>query len=100
MYRGISLLEQRSDQCSVVCKPTAARTHPTFVVESTSVIKMFKVFHVRLGSPEIQVADFKVGPKVAPIVCLTAVITQEINGVILRNVLRVSLNEFCKGKKV
>jgi hypothetical protein len=71
-------------------------THPSFVVETTGVVQMFKVLHVRFRSPEIQVADLKVAPEMTSVVSLAAIVTDEIHGVVFRDILWVGLDEICK----
>ena len=35
---------------------------PSFIVKATGLVEMVEEFAVRLSSPEVEVADFKVGP--------------------------------------
>lgn len=84
---------------------------PTFIEESSILVKRFKVVDISFGSKPVEVTDLKVRPlniyvsayptisargsyHVAVVVCLTTIITEEAHRVVLGNVLRVRLHEF------
>lgn len=54
---------------------------------------MLKELHVSFAPPEIQITDFEVAPEMASVVSLSAVIGEELECAILRNVFGVCLHE-------
>lgn len=66
---------------------------PSLVIESTCAVKMLKELCVSFAAPEIQITDFEVAPEMASVVSLSAVIGEELECVIFRNVFGVCLHE-------
>jgi len=66
------------------CRANAVygRISPSLIVKSTLLVQKLDKLRVRLASPEIEVTDLKVAPKVATIVSLSAVVGDEPHCVI------------------
>ena len=76
------------------------RVAPSFVVETAALIQMLEKVHIRLRSPEIEVANFEVRPDcckqilaissiqrkrltVTPVICLPVIIAHKPHSVVL-----------------
>ena len=70
---------------------------PSFVEETTSMVERGEEVDVGVGAEPVKVADLEVGPEVAVVVGLTAVVTKELHAVVLDNVLGVVLGEVLGG---
>lgn len=66
---------------------------PSLVEESSVLIQGVEVVRVCLASEPVEVADLEVRPHVAVVVGLTAVVGNEVHGVVRGDVLRVVLHE-------
>ena len=66
---------------------------PSLVEESSVLIQGVEVVGVCLASEPVEIADLEVRPHVAVVVCLAAVVGEEVHGVSRCDVLRVVLHE-------
>lgn len=66
---------------------------PSLVEESSILIEGFEKVRVWLGSQPVQVANLKIRPEMAVIVCLSSIIREETHRVVGRDVLWMVLHE-------
>ena len=69
------------------------RVAPTLVEKATVAVEGVEVINVRVRAQPVEVPDLEVGPEVAVVVGVAAVITQEAHRVVVGDVLRVRLDE-------
>jgi hypothetical protein len=69
------------------------RITPSLIEETTILIERLEEIEVRLAAKPGQATNFKVGPEMALVVVLTAIVTEEAHGVTLSDVLGVVLHE-------
>jgi len=66
---------------------------PTLVEESTILVERLEKVEIGFRSKPIQVTNFEVGPHMAMVVGLSAVITQKTHGIVLGNMLGMCFHE-------
>jgi hypothetical protein len=69
------------------------RITPALVEEATSLVQRREEVDVGVGAKPIQITNLKVGPEMAVVVCLTAIVTEKLHRVVLDNVLREVLGK-------
>jgi hypothetical protein len=73
------------------------RITPALVEETTRMVQRRKEINVGIRAKPVQVANLKVGPEVAVVVCFTTVVAEEFHRVVFDNVLGVVLGEVFGG---
>jgi len=66
---------------------------PTLVVKSALLIEEVEEFAVRLASPEIEIADLEIAPKMATIIRLSSIVGYEVHSVVFRHQFWVRIQE-------
>lgn len=85
---NVALVQQESS-----CNGVNWGIAPSFIKEATVTVKRFEEVNVRLASEPVQIADLEVGPKMAVVVCFSAIVTEEAHSVIRSKVFGMVLHK-------